>query len=154
MIDLTINKDLQRIPLGYFNNTVDRVFLEYLDLEKSHSDLITRKQKIDLGSKENMIISKRMAIDSAIARKKKASEDKLVILNGFIGVTASMCESRIKEILYITKTHPELIADEAEEKLLISERDGIFDYLAKIEQIKGCLPAYENKEEDGNEPNA
>ena len=30
-LDLTINKDLQRIPLGYFNDTVDKVFLEYLD---------------------------------------------------------------------------------------------------------------------------
>ena len=89
-------------------------------------------------------------------KKKKASEDKLVILNGFIGVTSNMCESRIKEIRYLLKTHPEMIVDDREEELLEEEQNGIFDYLAKVEQIKSSLPNKEKgKEDEGDsEPNA
>ena len=128
-MNVDINKDLKRIPLSYFNETVDRVFLDYLELENSHAELVARKQKIQMGEKENMIISKRMSIDAAIAKKKKASEDKLVILNGFIGVTSSMCESRIKEIVYVLKTHPEMIVDLEEKAQLEDEQNGVFDYL-------------------------
>ena len=72
-MNIEINKDLKRIPLAYFNETVDRVFLEYIDLDRGYAELVARKQKIDMGEKENMIISKRMAIDAAIAKKKKAN---------------------------------------------------------------------------------
>ena len=155
-MNIEINKDLKRIPLAYFNETVDRVFLEYIDLDRGYAELIARKQKAEMGDKESMIISKRMAFDSAIAKKEKASSDKLVILNGFIRVTSNMCESRIKEIRYLLKTHPEMILDEREEELLEEEQNGIFDYLAKVEQIKSSLPNNEKgKEDEGDsEPNA
>ena len=150
MIDMTVNKDLQRIPLDYFNQTVDSVWFEYSSLLQSHRDLVNRKKKIDLGERENMIISKRMAIDAAISKKKKNCGDKLVVLNGFMSVTANMCEDRLKGIIYQIKNHPEEI-DAEEMALLEQEQNGIFDYLAKIEQIKSCIPEDEEESESEQE---
>ena len=145
-----INKDLQKIPLDYFNKTVDSVYLSYINIQTDIQALIERKQKIELSSQEKMIISKKMALEGAIEKRLKNAQEKMVVLNGFMSITSKMCEDRLKELYYALKPNKKQTLSKEEFEDLALEESGIIDYLAKIEQIKNSFP--EEEKDNGEEP--
>ena len=150
-----IDKELKRIPLTYFNETLDRIFVEFINAAERYKNALTEYDRIKQDDTLSMFLTRREAAEKSISKNKKSRTQKLDILNGFMDVTSKMCESRVAEIEYILKVHPEEAADEIELNKLQVEEFGIFEYLAKVENYKAYLQASDqaNNSED-KEPEA
>ena len=136
-----IDKELMRIPLAYFCETLDNAYNEYVGLLQRRDALLIEKERLENEDiyTSSMLLSRKLAIEKALVKNKTASKQKLIVLNGFMMVTTAMCEDRVKGIEYLIKIHPEKTEGEEELDKLKEEKFGIFDYLAKVEVIKNSF---------------